>query len=193
RRGPNPPVADRPAPRSCDRPTDPLTATGGQRRVPADRHGAAPRRRGPDTADGVPPRRDAPPAALHPPLRGAGRPRSDEAPRPQRHLHLDRGLRRPGRLAALPGQRGPRRVRDPAQGRRRAVPGHPEHHRGRLVTATVRAMVMTGFGELTPRDVAYPASPPPGGAVVRVLANGGCGSDWALFSGEPQRPGGRPP
>src|SRR5581483_1029642 len=78
-------------------------------------------------------------------------------------------------------------------GRRRAVPGHPEHHRGRLVTATVRAMVMTGFGELTPRDVAYPASPPPGGAVVRVLANGVCGSDWALFSGEQQRPGGRPP
>lgn len=58
---------------------------------------------------------------------------------------------------------------------------------------TVRAMVMTDFGELTPHEVAYPAAPPPGGAVVQVLANGVCGSDWALFSGEQRRPGGKPP
>jgi threonine dehydrogenase-like Zn-dependent dehydrogenase len=58
---------------------------------------------------------------------------------------------------------------------------------------TVKAMVMTDFGRLDPREVAYPDAPPPGGAVVQVLANGVCGSDWALFSGEQKRPGGKPP
>jgi threonine dehydrogenase-like Zn-dependent dehydrogenase len=62
-----------------------------------------------------------------------------------------------------------------------------------MTPPTVRAMVMRDFGELTLHEVAYPAAPPPGGAVVQVLANGVCGSDWALFSGEQRRPGGKPP
>ncbi|HEY1970183.1 MAG TPA: zinc-binding dehydrogenase [Pseudonocardia sp.] len=59
------------------------------------------------------------------------------------------------------------------------------------MTPPVKAMVMTGPGELTMREIAYPDRPTDG-AVVQVLANGICGSDWALFSGEQKRPGGQP-
>ncbi|GAA1532791.1 zinc-dependent alcohol dehydrogenase [Nocardioides humi] len=56
----------------------------------------------------------------------------------------------------------------------------------------VRAMVMEDFGRIVARDLPRPAAPP-GGALIRVLANGICGSDLALYSGEMRNPGGKPP
>ncbi|EHB59240.1 L-threonine 3-dehydrogenase [Mycolicibacterium rhodesiae JS60] len=56
---------------------------------------------------------------------------------------------------------------------------------------TVRAMVMSGPRSMELIELPYPKCPEDG-AVVQVTANGICGSDWALWSGEQQRPGGRP-
>lgn len=56
---------------------------------------------------------------------------------------------------------------------------------------TVRAMVLEGARALNLREMPAPKCPADG-AVVQVTANGICGSDWALWSGEQERPGGRP-
>lgn len=53
-------------------------------------------------------------------------------------------------------------------------------------------MVMEDFGRIVPRDVPRPPAPA-GGALIRVLANGVCGSDLALYTGEMRNPGGKPP
>jgi threonine dehydrogenase-like Zn-dependent dehydrogenase len=55
----------------------------------------------------------------------------------------------------------------------------------------VRAMVMRAPRSLELEELPYPECPE-GGAIIQVTANGICGSDWALWSGEQQRPGGRP-
>ena len=72
------------------------------------------------------------------------------------------------------------------------TPDAPGGSSGGGAPRLLKAMVMTDFGQLTMHELPYP-EPPPGGAVVQVLANGVCGSDWALFSGEQRRPGGKPP
>lgn len=51
---------------------------------------------------------------------------------------------------------------------------------------------MEGPGRLAVAELPLPAGPPPGGAVVRVLANGICGSDWDLYSGVLTQLRGRP-
>jgi threonine dehydrogenase-like Zn-dependent dehydrogenase len=56
---------------------------------------------------------------------------------------------------------------------------------------TVRAMVMQAPRSLVLRELPYPKCPE-NGAILKITANGICGSDWALWSGEQQRPGGRP-
>jgi threonine dehydrogenase-like Zn-dependent dehydrogenase len=46
-----------------------------------------------------------------------------------------------------------------------------------------RAVVMTGPRKLEIREFSVPDVPPPSGAVMRVLVNGLCGSDYDLYSG----------
>ncbi len=46
-----------------------------------------------------------------------------------------------------------------------------------------RALVMLGPRSLEVREVAVPDEPPAGGALLRILANGICGSDWDLYTG----------
>jgi threonine dehydrogenase-like Zn-dependent dehydrogenase len=46
-----------------------------------------------------------------------------------------------------------------------------------------RAVVMTGTRSLGVEKLPVPDDPPVGGAILRVLANGICGSDWDLYSG----------
>ena len=55
-----------------------------------------------------------------------------------------------------------------------------------------RALVMKGPRSLELREVAVPEAPPPGGAIMKVVANGICGSDWDLYSGQMDMPAGRP-
>jgi threonine dehydrogenase-like Zn-dependent dehydrogenase len=42
------------------------------------------------------------------------------------------------------------------------------------------------------RELELPDAPPPGGAIMQVLANGICGSDWDVYSGATTNPAGRP-
>jgi 2-desacetyl-2-hydroxyethyl bacteriochlorophyllide A dehydrogenase len=48
----------------------------------------------------------------------------------------------------------------------------------------VRAVVVTEPRNLEVRELELPAEPPRGGAIMRVVANGLCGSDYNLFNGK---------
>ena len=48
----------------------------------------------------------------------------------------------------------------------------------------VRAVVVTAPRSVEVRELELPAEPPRGGAVMRVVANGLCGSDYNLFNGK---------
>ncbi len=47
-----------------------------------------------------------------------------------------------------------------------------------------RAVVMTGARSMEVRELSVPDEPPVGGAIVQILTNGICGSDWDVYSGE---------
>src|SRR5262245_1809161 len=53
-------------------------------------------------------------------------------------------------------------------------------------------MVMEGPRSMSMRELPVPDEPPAGGAIVRVVANGICGSDWDVYSGRLERPAGKP-
>jgi threonine dehydrogenase-like Zn-dependent dehydrogenase len=55
-----------------------------------------------------------------------------------------------------------------------------------------RALVMLAPRSLELRQLPVPESPPAGGAIMRVVANGICGSDWDVYSGHMKNPAGRP-
>jgi threonine dehydrogenase-like Zn-dependent dehydrogenase len=57
---------------------------------------------------------------------------------------------------------------------------------------TARAVVMLGPRAWELRELEVPDTPPQGGALIRVLGNGICGSDWDVYSGAMSNPGGRP-
>src|SRR4051794_6014918 len=58
--------------------------------------------------------------------------------------------------------------------------------------ATARALVMLGPRSYELRELPVPEQPPAGGALMEVVANGICGSDWDVYSGRLKTPGGRP-
>jgi threonine dehydrogenase-like Zn-dependent dehydrogenase len=47
-----------------------------------------------------------------------------------------------------------------------------------------RALVMLAPRSFEVRELRVPDTPPAGGAILRILANGICGSDWDLYSGK---------
>jgi threonine dehydrogenase-like Zn-dependent dehydrogenase len=57
---------------------------------------------------------------------------------------------------------------------------------------TTRAVVMLGPRSFELRELDVPEVPPPRGALMRVLGNGICGSDWDVYSGAMTNPAGRP-
>ncbi|HWH20299.1 MAG TPA: zinc-binding dehydrogenase [Solirubrobacterales bacterium] len=58
--------------------------------------------------------------------------------------------------------------------------------------AVARAIVMLGPRSFELRELELPSQPRPGGALMRVLGNGICGSDWDVYSGAMANPAGRP-
>ena len=46
-----------------------------------------------------------------------------------------------------------------------------------------RAVVMTGVRSMEVREFDVPETAPPSGAILKVLVNGLCGSDYDLYSG----------